>query len=151
MPRPSNSGSTASTSTSPLADSPMQNPTIRDSHEHTQPLVLPAARLSATEAGVIPIPASRSREIAFSRVAALTSKSSSTSSARIARKRTAAPASVTLPQPLGRDPQRPVELARRVLPGDGRGQLHQRVVVVEAPQPGEEIVPDVAPAEGHAV
>src|SRR5258705_233418 len=74
MPPPSTWANTASTSTSPVANSPMQKPTIRDSDTHTQPLVAPAARCSATEVGVMPSAASRSREIAFSRVAPLTSK-----------------------------------------------------------------------------
>src|SRR5260370_545571 len=80
--------SPAGTSPPPVADSPMQRPTIRDPDEHPQPRVAPDTRFWATEAGVMPIAASRSREIAFSRVAPLTSKTASTSPSPSARKST---------------------------------------------------------------
>lgn len=57
----------------------------------------------------------------------------------------------TPPQPLRRHPQRPVELAGGVFPGDGGGQLDDRIVVVVGAEAGEESVVDVAVAEGDGV
>src|SRR5919197_6030823 len=56
-----------------------------------------------------------------------------------------------LPELLRGDAQRPVELARSVLPGDDLGQLDDCVVVVEAAQAREQLVAHVAPGDGHRV
>src|SRR5262245_6595954 len=57
------------------------------------------------------------------------------------------------PETLRGHAERPVELAGRVLPGDDRGQLDQRVVVIEPAQPGEELVVhvEIAPRDGVGV
>ena len=47
MPIPSKSGRTASTSTSPLAVSPLQKPTTADSCSHTHPTTAPDFSASA--------------------------------------------------------------------------------------------------------
>src|SRR3712207_384592 len=64
------------------------------------------------------------------------------------------PASLQLrasPQMLRRYAQGPVELARRVLPGDGSGELHQGILVEEPAQPAEELVVHVPVGDGHAL
>src|SRR5216684_117195 len=58
---------------------------------------------------------------------------------------------LTLPESLGGNAERAVELAGRVLPGDDLGQLDRCVVVVEAADPREQIVADVTIAERDGV
>src|SRR5205085_2869752 len=57
----------------------------------------------------------------------------------------------SLPESLRRDPHRAVELARAVLPRDDRGQLDDRVLVVVAAQPLEELVGYLAAGDRHRV
>lgn len=61
------------------------------------------------------------------------------------------PSRLRTPQPLRGHAQRPVELARRVLPGNDRRQLDQCVAVEEPAQPLEELILYVSVAIGHTV
>jgi hypothetical protein len=85
IPLHSYSGNTASTRTSPVSASPLQNPTNLESCEHSHPLIRPLATLLAMASAVIPSDASSSLEIGFSLVRARTEKSSSTSDGNVSR------------------------------------------------------------------
>jgi hypothetical protein len=85
IPLHSYSGNTASTRTSPVSASPLQNPTNLESCEHSHPLIRPLATLLAMASAVIQSDASSSLEIGFSLVRARTEKSSSTSDGNVSR------------------------------------------------------------------
>jgi hypothetical protein len=55
------------------------------------------------------------------------------------------------PQALRGNPQGPIKLTRRILPGDNRRKLDQRVVVEEPPHPREQLIAHIPVREGDDI
>jgi len=55
------------------------------------------------------------------------------------------------PKLLRRNPQRTIELCRGVLPGDGLGQLHQRIVIEQSMHARKKVVGDITPGDRHRI
>ena len=56
-----------------------------------------------------------------------------------------------LPQLLRRNAQSAIEFTRRILPGDCRGQLNQRIVIIKLTQARKQFIAHFPTSDGHRV